>query len=235
MGHETFELKRLTEDGRRLIGDSFLRGEESLDEAALADYVEPLPGNPTADLTALDEIVDRVVAEHSRYDTGMDAALASDVHQHLDVTRRTAGDPGLWHWLAVVRYPHFVRHRWEYHSEAAMREKFLGAGSDLYSNAIHRLWWIAELTQKDGDYSLTDDVFSNQTMVNKVFDRWFARYRPAVVALCDELADEPSWVIDETTRRFNHALTNVQLEGLDQADARDMVKRIITEVHQSGD
>jgi hypothetical protein len=114
-----------------------------------------------------------------------------------------------------------------------MREKFLGAGSDLYSNAIHRLWWIAELTQERGDYSLTDDVFSNQTMVNKVFDRWFARYRPAVVALCDELSDEPSWVIDETTRRFNHALTNVQLEGLDHADAREMIQRIISEVHQS--
>lgn len=233
MSHEAHELKRLTEDGRRLIGGSFLRGEDSLGEDDLSDYVEPLPENPTADLTSLDDVVDRVVVEHSRYDTSMDAALASDVHQHLDITRRTAGDPGLWHWLAVVRYPHFVRHRWEYHSEAAMREKFLGAGSDLYSNAIHRLWWISELTQEGGDYSLTNDVFSNQTMVNKVFDRWFARYRPAVVALCDELSDEPSWVIDETTRRFNHALTNVQLEGLDPTDARALIQRIISEAHES--
>jgi len=64
-----------------------------------------------------------------------------------------------------------------------MREKFLGAGSDLYSNAIHRLWWIAELTALDDDYSTTDAVFANQTMVNKVFDRWFARYQPAVRAM----------------------------------------------------
>jgi len=229
------KLKRLTEDGRRLIGDSFLLGDDSLDEDDLSDYVEPLPGNPTADLSALDTVVDRVVSEHSMYDTSMDAALASNVHQHLDITRRTAGDPGLWHWLAVVRYPHFVRHRWEYHSEEAMREKFLGAGSDLYSNAIHRLWWIAELTHEGDGYSLTNTVFSNQTMVNKVFDRWFARYRPAVVALCDELADEPSWVIDETTRRFNHALTNVQLEGLGQSDARELIRQIISEAHESKD
>jgi hypothetical protein len=72
-------------------------------------------------------------------------------------------------------------------------------------------------------------VFDNQTMVNKVFDRWFARYRPAVIAICDELADEPSSVIDETTRRFNHALPNVQLEGLTESDARRMVREIIAE------
>jgi hypothetical protein len=232
MNPDENELKRLTEDGRRLIGESFLRGDEPID-ADLDEYVEPLPGTPTADLNGLDTVVDRVVDEHSLYDTGMDAALASEVHQRLDVSRRVAGDPGLWHWLAVIRYPHFVRHRWEYHSEEAMREKFLGAGSDLYSNAIHRLWWIAELTHEDGDYSLTTDVFSNQTMVNKVFDRWFARYRPAVVPLCDELADEPSWVIDETTRRFNHALTNVQLEGLDQDSARESIRRMIAEAHES--
>lgn len=173
--------------------------------------------------------MDDVVEEYTAHDTAMDGALAKDVHQTLDVTRRVAGNPGLWHWLAVARYPHFVRHRWEYRSEEAMREKFLGAGSDLYSNAIHRLWWIAELTEDDGDYSLTEQVFENQTMVNKVFDRWFARYQPAVVVVCEELADEPSSVIDDVTRRFNHALTNVQLEALTESDARELVQQIISE------
>jgi len=229
------ELRRLTEDGRRLVGEAFLRGETSLSESDLSDHIEPLPGGHTTDLSALDAVIDRVVDNHTRYDTSMDKALAEDVHRQLDITRRAAGDPGLWHWLAVVRYPHFVRHRWEYHSEAAMREKFLGAGSDLYSNAIHRLWWIAELTHEDDDYALTETVFSNQTMVNKVFDRWFARYRPAVIALCDELADEPSWVIEEATNRFNHALTNVQLEGLDEDGARVMVRRIVSEVGEPAD
>ncbi len=223
-------LHRLTEDGRRLISKPFLEGEASIEEEALADHVEPMPGRPTADLDALDEAVDTVVSEYPEYDTAMDGALAKSVHQCLDVTRRTAGDPGLWHWLAVVRYPEFVRHRWKYRSEEAMREKYLGAGSDLYSNAIHRLWWIAELTSEQDDYTLTDKVFSNQTIVNKVFDRWFARYQPAVVAVCDELADEPSSVIDEATRRFNHALTNVQLEGLSEEEARDLISNVIQEV-----
>ncbi len=223
-------LYRLTEDGRRLVGEQFLTGETTITDEELAEYVEVMPEEPTADLATLDSKVDEVVASHSEYDTAMDGALAAEVHQCLDISRRTAGDPGLWHWLAVVRYPQFVRKRWKYRSEAAMREKFLGAGSDLYSNAIHRLWWIAELTVDEGDYSLTEQVFANQTMVNKVFDRWFARYQPAVIAICSELADEPSWVIDDVTRRFNHALTNVQLEGLTEADARELVVRIVDDV-----
>jgi hypothetical protein len=134
--------------------------------------------------------------------------------------------------LAVVRYPGFVRYRWEFRSEEGRREKFLGAGSDLPSNAVHRLWWIAELTVDGEDYSTTETVFSNQTMVNKVFDRWFARYQPAVVAICDELADEPSHVIDTTTNRFNHALTTVQLEAFSKKEARELIRRFIAEVEQ---
>ena len=230
---EKKQLRRLTEDGRRLVGVEFLKGEASLTEADLDEFLEPIPGNPTADLSQIDKTVDRILKEYPEYHTGMDGELVEAVHRGLDVSRRVAGDPGLWHWLAVARYPEFVRHRWQFNSEEAMREKFLGAGSDLYSNALHRLWWIAELTRDGDDYSTTQTVFSNQTMVNKVFDRWFARYRPAAIALCDELADEPSWVIDETTNRFNHATTSVQLEALTETDARDLVGDIIRDVKQS--
>ncbi|QGN05858.1 hypothetical protein Hrd1104_00165 [Halorhabdus sp. CBA1104] len=223
-------LKRLDEAGRRLVGESFLRGDVELDPDEVAEFVSPLPNEPTGDLERLDRAVADVVSSHERYETDMDGELAEEVHRSLDVTRRVAGDPGLWHWLAVVKYPEFVRHRWKFTSEAAMREKFLGAGSDLYSNALHRLWWIAELTHDGDDYSLTRTVFDNQTMVNKVFDRWFARYQPAVVAICDELSDEPSWVIDETTRRFNHALTNIQLEGVSEVEARELVRQIVDDV-----
>lgn len=226
-------LCRLTEDGRRLVGVEFMKGESSLTDEELEEYLEPIPGEPTADLTSVDEAVEEILEECEEYETSMDGQLVEAVHRGLDISRRVAGDPGLWHWLAVSRYPEFVRHRWKFKSEEAMREKFLGAGSDLYSNALHRLWWIAELTCDGDDYSTTQVVFSNQTMVNKVFDRWFARYRPAAIALCDELADEPSWVIDETTNRFNHATTSVQLEALTEADARELVKEIIREVKQN--
>jgi len=219
-------LHRLTENGQRLVGDPFLHGEVEINSEELAEYVEPLPEEPTTDLSSLDHRINDIVAEYDEFDTSIDGALASDIHQYLDVSRRVAGDPGLWHWLAVERYPDFVRHRWEYRSETAMREKFLGAGSDLYSNALHRLWWIAELTYDDG-YELTEEVFSNQTMVNKVFDRWFARYEPATIAVCEVLKDEPSRIIDEATNQFNHTLTSVQLEGLDRTEAEDVIRQIV--------
>jgi hypothetical protein len=221
------ELKRLTEDGRRLVGKQFLTGETTLEPEEMDTYVEPISGDYSVELASLDHEIDSVVDEYEKFDTKIDLALAEQVHRTLDISRRIAGDPGLWHWLTVVRYPEFVRHRWEFRSEEAMREKFLGAGSDLYSNALHRLWWIAELTSSEGDYDTTEKVFSNQTMVNKVFDRWFARYPPATVAICDELADEPSRVIDETTRRFNHRLTTIQLESLSEDEARDIISDII--------
>lgn len=227
---EQSTLHRLTEDGRRLVSDPFLKGDAEIDPDDLAEFVEPMPGEPTADLEALDAAVDRVVANHSRYETAMDGALAIDVHRQLNVSRRVASDPGLWHWLAVERYPHFVRHRWKYRSETAMREKFLGAGSDLYSNAIHRLWWIAELThdEETQDYEITKSVFENQTIVNKVFDRWFARYEPAAVAVVRAVAD--SGVVDEATNQFNHALSSVQLEGLNEDEAEEMIREIVEDL-----
>ena len=113
-----------------------------------------------------------------------------------------------------------------------MREKFLGAGSDLYSNAIHRLWWIAELThdQSTQSYEVTELVFANQTIVNKVFDRWFARYEPATVAVVRAIADEKSDVVEEATNQFNHALSSVQLESLNEDEAEEMIREIVKDV-----
>jgi hypothetical protein len=231
MSAEKTTLRRLTEDGRRLLGEPFLRGEHEIAETVLAAHVEEVPGAPAVDLRPLDEAVAEVIAEYDRYDSGMDSVLVAEVRRHVDVDRRTAADPGLWHWLAAVRYPEYVRHRWQFKSETAMREKFLGAGTDLYSNAFHRYWWIAELTRDGRDYELPRAVFGDQTMVNKVFDRWFARYRPAAISLCRELLEEPPWVVEETTTKFNHALTNVQLEALDEPALRTMLERVIAEVH----
>ena len=45
-----------------------------------------------------------------------------------------------------------------------------------------------------------------------------------------ELIDEPSDVVDESTRRFNHALTNLQLEGLDEGDIERVMDRILGDI-----
>ena len=141
----------------------------------------------------------------------------------------------MWHYLTTVHYPGFVRHRWEYNTKRAMTEKFLAAGRDIYSNALHRLWWIAELTYQEGDsesqgYDLTQRVLRNQTLANRIFDRDFARYKPASIACVEALVDESTDVADKTTLRFSHALTNLQLEGMSEKRLYEVIVRIREEV-----
>ncbi len=227
------ELRRLTDDGRRLLDEAFLRGDgQAASPETLAEYTEPAPVPESADLEleTLDERLNELVAEYEQYDPALDAAAAPDVHRALDITRRLASDPAIWHYLAAVRYPHFVRHRWEFTTENAMREKFLGGGKDIYSNALHRLWWIAELSQQDGGYELTRDALSNQTLSNKIFDRWYARYRPASVSCIRELRNEPTRIAEEVTFRLNRVFTTFQLEGMDEPDVERVVQNVVDEV-----
>lgn len=225
-------LQRLTADGKRLIGEGFLKGEEdAIAGGEIAEYLEVEPSGEQFNLIQLDQDLESIVDSYARFDTSIDAAAAPVVRKSLDMSRRVAADPGVWHFLATVRYPDFVRHRWAFTSKKAMTEKFLGAGTDIYSNALHRLWWIAELTQKGDDYTLTKEVLSNQTLANKVFDRWFARYEPAAKVCSERLLGEPSGVVDKATRRFNHALTNLQLEGLDEEDIERVMNRILEDIN----
>ncbi|GAB3310903.1 hypothetical protein GCM10027355_01040 [Haloplanus salinarum] len=118
-----------------------------------------------------------------------------------------------------------------------MTEKFLAGGQDIYSNALHRLWWIAELTYTEDKagpdrYDLTEQVLRNQTLANRIFDRDFARYKPAARACVEALVDEPTDVADETTLRFSHALTNLQLEGLTDERLHEILVRIKAEVKE---
>lgn len=228
------DLRRLTVDGRRLVDEPFLRGERSrLAESEVEKDLEPV--DATADLAGLRRDLESVMDSFDQHDADMDAATAPIVHRRLDTSRRVAGDPGVWHYLTVVEFPDFVRHRWEYTTENAMREKFLGAGTDLYSNALHRLWWIAELTYDEtatGDdrYELTRNVLGRQTLVNRVFDRNFAQYRPAAIAASEELLDASEETIDRVTLRFNRALTTFQLEGLSRDQIHDLLQQIRADV-----
>lgn len=233
------ELQRLTEDGRRLITEEFLRGDlDYLPEDDVAQYTETVDvSNEVVELRELDRILAEIRREYDRFEPDIDAAAAAPIHRCLRISRRVASDPGVWHYLAAVRYPDFVRHRWEYNTKRAMTEKFLAGGQDIYSNALHRLWWIAELTydesrSSENSYDLTERVLENQTLANRIFDREFARYKPAAVACTEALVDEPTEIADKTTLRFSHALTNFQLEGLIEDELYEIITRIREEVRE---
>jgi len=91
----------------------------------------------------------------------------------------------------VLEFPEFVRYRWQGDD---LRGKSLDGGEDIYSNALHRLWWIAEITRDGDDYTQTEEMFEMQELANDVADRWFARYEPMTWACVDELN---SSVVDE--------------------------------------
>jgi hypothetical protein len=94
------------------------------------------------------------------------------------------------------------------------------------SNVFSRLWWIAELTRDGSDYSLTERAFSRQSIAIQVFIRRYAWYRPAVVALLEELEDAPQRAIEDVTRNLLGALGTLVLEAMSVAELRTLVQEL---------
>lgn len=234
----TQQLKRLMQDARDIVDIEFLRGDRSISEADIEDHLMEV--DAYGDLDALGEIIDEAMADHDadeqeRYEIEADVAPA--VHRELDLTRRQASDIGIWHYLAIVWRPDFVRYRWPWEdpqrTETSMREKFLGSATDLYANAFHRMWWHAELTydpERDDPYELTREVASFQRLADWLFDPGFARYKPLVMACGDALSDESTKVVNKTVKRVNHAVSTIPIEGQSQDELRQIVDRVKSNV-----
>jgi hypothetical protein len=231
----TQQLKRLTQDARDIVDIEFLRGDRSISEADIEDHLVEV--DAFGDLDALADAIDEAMADHEEGSHEIERDVAPAVHRELDLTRRQASDIGIWHYLAIVWRPDFVRHRWPWEdpqrTETSMREKFLGSATDLYANAFHRLWWHAELTydpERDDPYALTREVASFQRLADWLFDPGFARYKPLVVACGDALSDESTAVVNKTVKRVNHAVSTIPIEGQSQDELRKIVDRVKTNV-----
>lgn len=254
-------LQRLSRGAEELLreNEAFLRGVEGheyLDEDDTEDYVEELDFvhdedvSGQADLAALEEELRRIKAEYDQGEGKMDTEAAVAVRKHVDITRAQAADHGIWHDLSIRKYPWFVRHRWSFEGEVAMRKKFWthGVALDSQSCTFERLWWIAELTRREADedsYRYTRRAFSTRRFVFRVFDIKMGRYMPAVYALIDVLFDEhdngeegddgiggefvTNNVIDEVIQRFRKSGAAVPYEGRE----RDSLVRSLEEIRTS--
>lgn len=225
----TEQLYELTTEGHDMV-KTHLEADgriEDLNPAELAGQTVEIPGL-YADLETLHERLTTICDEEAENALEIEARAAPYVHQCLNITRREAAIEGLWHWLTVVEFPYFVYRRWDGYSDIV--GKFLEGRTNIYSNAIHRLWWIAELTYEPDEadpYGRTQRVFRQGTLANKVFDRWFARYDRAAKCVVDELDGESaSNVIDPTTKNIKNELSNYQLELMDEDDIRSVVQRV---------
>ncbi|MDY6777604.1 MAG: DUF6339 family protein [Candidatus Nanohaloarchaea archaeon] len=231
----TQQLKRLTQDARDIVDIEFLRGDRSISEADIEGHLVEV--DAFGDLDALGNAIDEAMADHEEGSHEIERDVAPAVHRELELTRRQASDIGIWHYLAIVWRPDFVRHRWPWEdpqrTETSMREKFLGSATDLYANAFHRLWWHAELTydpERDDPYDLTREVASFQRLADWLFDPGFARYKPLVVACGDALNDESTAVVNKTVKRVNHAVSTIPIEGQSQDELRQIVDRVKSNV-----
>jgi hypothetical protein len=207
------KLLRLTNDGQRLATPDLASGEtEQWGEATWLDVVAAFSRDVA--LGPLHKALDGISKRFEPFDTAIDGALAPELHRALRLTRREAADLGLWRFLTVVARPDFVRHRWEYNSWAQMRARFLRGGTRPDSNALCRLWWIAELTQSENDYSLTERVLRSQSLANAIFVRSLSFYRPAIAAIVEVLGGEAAEEVERRMVLLTRWLAVTPLEGL---------------------
>lgn len=201
---------------------------DEIPSEALDDRTEPLDG-ATGDLDALKEALNDVVDDHESEDPVMEKEAAVAIHEHLDITRRHAAHPELWHWLAITQFPEFVRHRWSI--DGAIEEKFLGAGKDVYSNAIYRLWIFAEMTSDADDYTRTRTLLSegNQFLANRIFDRSFGRVEPMVKAVVDVLAEHDTDTVKAVTQTLRNRETNYRIETMSRDELEPLVQSLVDE------
>jgi hypothetical protein len=225
------QLKRLAQDARGVVDIEFLRGDRGISEADIEDHL--VEADAEADLDALGDAIDDAMDDHDEGRHEIESDVAPAVHRELNLTRRQASDIGIWHYLAVVWRPDFVRHRWPWshtqRTETSMQEKFLGNATDLYANAFHRMWWHAELTydpNRNDPYALTREVAGFQRLADWLFDPGFARYKPLVKVCAEALHDDPSKVVDKTMPRVNHAVSTIPIEGQSEDDLQQIVDRV---------
>lgn len=229
-------LYTLTDDGRKLVDDEkYLLGSKRYEEDRFSRHRREtdLRGDVDRIRAKLDEAMD----EYDQGDEQIDQFVAPTVHDAIDIPPRHAAREGIWHYLAVAKFPDFVRYRWPPddadRTKKSMREKFLGRHRDVYSNALHRLWWIAELTHdpgNDDEYEWTRDALGTQRLANTIFDRDFHRSTAVVKACVDILAGESNDVIEEVTYRVNHGFSAVSLEAMPPEEIYDRIDEVRTDV-----
>ena len=176
------------------------------------------------DVEGLNAAVDKIIRSTEQFSPEIDAPAARELHQALPLSRREAAQPGFWRFLAVVQRPELIRHRWEARSFATMRQRFWSVGTRHTSNTFCRLWWIAELTVRDGSYELTPKACGNLAI--PLFVRRLSHHPIAVEVIIEELHDATSGEIEGLMRKISHLLSTVVLESQSKEELRQWIRRL---------
>lgn len=216
------QAKRLLPSGRRLLHSSFIAGTERYREEDLDEYLEP--PRRALDLEMLDRVAGQAYVQFDPFDVALDAWLSVRVHRALPMSRAQAADPGVFRYLAIVRHPELVRHRWEMRSASAMLTRFWRPGARNDACAFSRWWWIGELTRDplNGSYALTERIAASSPLTTLLFSRQLCAHRPMLVAAADELRDDADR--DRTLKLAGKMLSTRLLEAMDAPELRTLLR-----------
>ncbi|EJN57780.1 hypothetical protein HSB1_38650 [Halogranum salarium B-1] len=217
-------LHRLTTQGTAELTEEFAKDPNSVSKGTFEDLSEPISGDYDVDLEPVFEAIQAVKDDGiEEFNNEMDSKIAPVLHEQLSIPRRVATDTRMWHRLAAVELREYVKYRWD--PDGAILEKYRGRAGDLDSNAIARLWWIAELTHVPPDsdlaplidvedeYELTRVALDYRYLSNRILDNRFHKAKPIVVATVDEFRDSPSEVVNDMPDRIKTALSLMPAEG----------------------
>lgn len=238
------KLHRLTTGAEgNLVTDEFLTEDITYDREDIEPFVEETEYE--ADLDSLGMVLDYVMNEgRERFEGGrsdLDAAVAPAVRKFIDVPRRAAGDPGIWHYLSIVWRPDYVRFRWPMTgntSITSLREKFTKSTEDLYAPALARLWFMADFTRTgSGEYGPTEKLLGRQYMANRLFDRTDLRQEAVVQAfaeLTQELPDDDfiddGDLIEDVAQLLSHELSTISAVSIQSDGVKKLIKQKIDRV-----
>lgn len=234
MSQET--LYRLGTDASLLVTEDLMKDDGyRYSDAKLDEY--RIETGETANLQALGQVIDYVIGPESDFSEGdeaIDAAVGPAVREFIDIPLREAGDPRIWHYLAIGWRPDFVRFRWPYkggnRTKKSMTEKFLGSTQDLYTNAFSRLWFMAEFSRDGSDYTVTEDILNEAYKSNRIFDRMdLRRSRTGRILSKIASAESDADIVENTAKTVSHQWSVTSEENLSDKQLESLIGDLYTE------
>lgn len=220
--------KKLKFQALKYIGDNYLEGEdEELDDEKIEEDIENFSGS--VDMEKVDKILQEAIdkLENGEFSKApeMDGFVAPRLHEATDLTRREAADPEFWNYMTLIFKPEFVRKRW---TSCARNRFIMRTSTDRH--ALARLWWIAELTERDGDYLYTEVAFGNQDIAQNIFDSDFSHYEQILPPLLDRLKEEKK--TSKVATKFGEILNRRFAVLLEEDMEGEQLEKLADEVHE---
>lgn len=222
------KAKKLEFQALKYISDNYLEGDEDeLDNEKIEEDIEIF--SDSVDMEKVDKILQEAIdkLENGEFDraSDMDGFVAPRLHEAANITRREAADPEFWNYMSLIFKPEFVRKRWP----SCARNRFIMRTS-TDRHALARLWWIAELTERDGDYRYTEIAFSNQDIAQNIFDNDFSHYEQILPPILDRLEEEEQ--TSDVATKYGEILNRRFAVLLEEDMETGRLEELADEVHE---